>query len=577
MDRRVVLALVAVIAVLSAVVGWVGGQRIKSPAEIAAEQEPPTPSLITVPVELRTLSQSVVVRGTIRPSDETELEAPVVDGSTVITQLPKETGDLVTEGDVVLEVAGRPVIALQGQLPAFRNFIPSLEGPDVRQLEQALVRLDYDPGTVDDIYSPQTAAAVADLYRDAGYSPPEQDESLLSALQAAKDGVKAQESLVSQAEDALDEANVAVPDHERQRLDLIVAQAEVRLDDAKALETEIAEADAAVVTATSAASSAASRLEQAKAGTHPDTGQPPTSAELTALEAADTAASEALVTAEGTAELARAGLSEATPELNRRAAEVSLAEAIAARDERLNPPEVKALQTNLSDARSALATARSELTAAQARVGAWIPRGEVVFLSALPRQVQTVLTEVGDTPTGAVMTISGSENVIESGLSAADRRLVEVGTEALLEEDDLGLSIEAVITFVADTPGGGGLSADRYVMRLEPTGEVPEDAVNVNLRVSIPISTSGGDVMAVPLAALSAGPDGTARVEVEHSPAQTTFVEVSTGLRAEGFVEIKPLDDPLAAGDRVVVGRDLILPGGTGSGDDESDDDDSEP
>jgi hypothetical protein len=43
MGRRSVLVMVALIAVLSAVVGWVAGQRIRSPAEIAAEQEPPEP------------------------------------------------------------------------------------------------------------------------------------------------------------------------------------------------------------------------------------------------------------------------------------------------------------------------------------------------------------------------------------------------------------------------------------------------------------------------------------------------------------------------------------------------------
>jgi hypothetical protein len=191
--------------------------------------------------------------------------------------------------------------------------------------------------------------------------------------------------------------------------------------------------------------------------------------------------------------------------------------------------------------------------------------------------VASLTVEVGDEPTESVMTISGAETTIESGISDADRKLVEVGAEARVEDDDLGLSLPAIITFLADSPGGPNLSGDRYAMRLEATEEIPEEAINGNFRISIPITSSGGDVLAVPLAALSAGPDGTARLEVERTPGQTELVEVSTGLRAEGFVEVSPLDGSLEDGDRVVVGRDLVLPGaeegedGDG-GDDEGDD-----
>ena len=186
-----------------------------------------------------------------------------------------------------------------------------------------------------------------------------------------------------------------------------------------------------------------------------------------------------------------------------------------------------------------------------------------MFLPSLPQEVQNVTVEVGDTPNGAVMTISGSKTQVESGLSSADRRLVAVGAEAVLEDEGLGLEVPAVVTFVADKPGGANLSADRYGLRLEPTEPLPDDALNLNLRVSIPISSSGGEVLAVPLAALSAGADGTARVEVERSDGQVEQVKVVTGLRADGYVEVKaaPGAPALAAGDRVVVGRDLELPG----------------
>jgi hypothetical protein len=81
-------------------------------------------------------------------------------------------------------------------------------------------------------------------------------------------------------------------------------------------------------------------------------------------------------------------------------------------------------------------------------------------------------------------------------------------------------------------------------------------------------------VLAVPLAAVSAGADGSSRVEVDNGDDTTTVLKVTTGLSAEGFVEIRPGEARLDAGDRVVVGRDLLLPGEVERGDNDGDADD---
>ena len=65
--------------------------------------------------------------------------------------------------------------------------------------------------------------------------------------------------------------------------------------------------------------------------------------------------------------------------------------------------------------------------------------------------------------------------------------------------------------------------------------------------------------MAVPLAALSAAPDGGNRVEIlvptQADPFATETVAVSVGLAAGGFVEIKSDDARVEPGAKVVVGR----------------------
>ena len=469
---------VAVVAVVSAVIGWVGGQRIKSPAEVAAETQAPEPSLISVPVESRVLSQQVVVRGTVRASDATELTVSAATGtSLVVTRLPMAAGDPVAEGDVAIEVSGRPIIVLQGELPVFRNLIPTLDGPDVRQLEEALNRLRLDPGNVDGVYDRSTAAAVDRLYRNAGYTPPAPDPTTQSTVKAAKDAVDAAQDELDAANAALAAAKAPLKESEKLQLDQAVTQAQNGVTTAKAAATAakadaaqaILDADAAKKAADTVSAAAADKLAQAKAGTNPDTGQPPTPTELAALQsAADEAAA---VTRDAASKLAKAQA--AVPTVNQEqdalvaTAEAAVPLAEAQLREGLAPTNTGALATAVTNAQQSLTAAKTALTDAESKAGTEIPVAELgVFLPSLPQEVQNVAVEVGDTPTGSVMTISGSETVVESGLSSADRRLVTVGAQATLVDEGLGLEVPALVTFVADKPGGADLSADRYGLGL---------------------------------------------------------------------------------------------------------------
>ena len=59
---------------------------------------------------------------------------------------------------------------LQGDVPAYRDLVPGIAGPDVRQLKEALRRLGFDPGT-GDTYDAQTSAAVEAWYKAKGWEP----------------------------------------------------------------------------------------------------------------------------------------------------------------------------------------------------------------------------------------------------------------------------------------------------------------------------------------------------------------------------------------------------------------------
>ncbi len=537
--RGRLLAVVAAVAVASTAVGWFAGQRIESPAEIAARTAPPTPSLITVPVESRVLSSTVIVRGTVTFDEQTQISVSgsTVEGTAIITRVPLQPGDVLTEGDVIVEVSGRPVVALQGELPVFRNLTPGLDGPDVTQLEAALVRLGYDPGTVDTVYDAATEAAVEQFFRDLGYQPNLPTFDATSTLEAAQDRVRGAQESLRIAEEASNDAGVA--GSTRLQLDRAVAAAEQELAIASGqstiARTEAAEAVAAAANDYAIDSTAenAARLRSAQA------------AEIVVNRQQDLAINDAT-------------------------AQLQIARAL--RNEGLDDGSADGAKRQLTDAREELADAIADRDRLDSQIGVSFPASELVFLPTLPREIQSVTAKPGAGIDGPVMTVSGSGVIIDSAVSATDRRLISVGLEALVEDDTLGISVPATITFIADNPGGAA-SSDRYAMRLEPLADLPEEAFNQNLRVSIPIESTGGEVLAVPLAALSAGPDGSARVEVERvnsagddgdsddGDSATEFVPVTTGLRAEGYVEIAgSRGGSLHAGDNVVVGRDLQLP-----------------
>ena len=171
------------------------------------------------------------------------------------------------------------------------------------------------------------------------------------------------------------------------------------------------------------------------------------------------------------------------------------------------------------------------------------------------------------------MVVSGAELAITGAVSSVDRPLIEEGLEVELDDPTLDISIRGTIDFIADNTGGPDVASDRFRIRVVPNNEVPEDAYNQNLRMVIPISSTGGEVLAVPLAALSAGADGATRVEVERATGETELVTVTVGLSASGFAQVEPTTSSLEVGDRVVVGRDN---GSSTDGDEASDEDDAE-
>lgn len=480
--KRTLLS-VAGAAVLALGAGLYAGTQLVSPADAADQAEAPDASTITVPVESRVLESAVSARADVTYAGAVDLTVEISGLQTppVVTGLVPEVGATLAEATAILEVAGRPVIALVGELPMYRSLRPGMSGPDVAQLEATLDRLGFDPGEIDDEYTSATGAAVAELYEKVGYEAPEPDPEVDAELSAAEDQEQQAADAVSAAEQALAAVSGGAPEAERVAARNAVEAAERALDDAH---------DAGDDNAVAAAEDA---LQLAKAQEKDLLKGPDTSAEKSALDAAE-----------------------------------------AAHDD-----------------------AKEQLVAAQETAGTPFPASEVAYVPSLPRRADEVNVKRGGLVDGAVMTVSGATLVLTAQVDEATRELLAEGQAATIALPT-GDELAATVTSIAPTEDDGDEATDpTYDVVLTPTEPTQEqvDALrDANVKVTVPITSTEGDVLAVPVAAVTAGPGGESRVEVQRGE-QTELVEVELGLTADGYVEVTPVEGTLAAGDEVVVGR----------------------
>lgn len=203
-----------------------------------------------------------------------------------------------------------------------------------------------------------------------------------------------------------------------------------------------------------------------------------------------------------------------------------------------------------------LAAARpleAELVAGtRAESGVQFPADEVIFVPTAPLRVTELPAEVGAPPSGALVTVTGSEVVIDGVLPVEQAGRVREGAEVLIDEPTLGISASGKVSRVAGRPGTDG--ADGFHVAFEVAVENPPAAlIGASVRLTVPIRSTKTAELTVPVSAVSLGPDGGSRVQRSVGE-KFEFVPVRTGLSADGSVSVTPLEGALAAGDFVVVG-----------------------
>jgi hypothetical protein len=151
------------------------------------------------------------------------------------------------------------------------------------------------------------------------------------------------------------------------------------------------------------------------------------------------------------------------------------------------------------------------------------------------------------------MTVSNSRLAVDSSLSLDDAKLVRLGASVKVEEPDLGVRTNGVVTQIADRPGTNKVDPSRVYLEVTP-GTAPAQLVGASVKLSIAVKSTGRKVLTVPVTALSVGADGTSRVQRQRTSGRSEFVNVEAGLAAQGLVEVRPVGGELEPGNLVVVG-----------------------
>lgn len=514
--RRRALVGTVLVSVLLAGGGFAAAQFIKSPGQKAAEADAPAPSVISAVVESRRLADTVVLRGRVSAAQSVEASPLGAGASTggdsgggkpVVTGIRVKAGDALASGQVLLEVSGRPVFVLAGEVPVYRDLKPGAEGRDVEQLQKALAGMGFSSGSDKaGVFGAETRKAVGDFYARIGYEPPKSPDAGEEQVRGAQDAVTQAERAVKAAKDALAAAKAA--------------------------------AKPPATPAGSPSGSASGAPSGAPSG-GPSAGTPPASSTTPPRPGEGSPGAPG---APGSGD------------------------------------GVKQAQQQLTYANEDLARAKAVLTDLQAKQGAMVPASEVVFLRGFPGRVDSVGVAVGGEVREKAVVISAGALVVKGALAPHEKGLVRPGMRVKVLSELSGIEAEAAVTSVADAPtsestenAGQGAQVPSggrtFEMVVTPTAPLDPKLAGQDVRLTVEAASSDGEVLVVPLSAVSAGADGRTVVTVLGQGGRQDRVEVRPGTTGDGYVQVTPVGGALNPGDRVVVG----VKRGSGASDGSSD------
>ena len=246
------------------------------------------------------------------------------------------------------------------------------------------------------------------------------------------------------------------------------------------------------------------------------------------------------------------------------------------------PPDLSGATTARDNAKQAHDAAVAAYAAVLAGSGPTVAQGEVVFAPSLPARVQSAVTSLGALDAGGageaasgggravasgggaaapsasgLVTLAAGRLVVATTLHPGDVGLVRTGMGVELLDETTSTAYQASVSAISArlTAGSDGQLGYAAVVAADPA--LPASLAGANVRVTITAAATSGEVLVVPLAAVSSSSGGQTRVSLLRSgSSEPVDVAVTAGLSADGFVAVDPVAGAsLAPGDEVVVGR----------------------
>ena len=153
-----------------------------------------------------------------------------------------------------------------------------------------------------------------------------------------------------------------------------------------------------------------------------------------------------------------------------------------------------------------------DLDPARRKLGIQMPIDEFVFVRSLPVRVEEITATIGGGATGALLTVTDNQLAIDSALTLDTATLVKPGMKVAIDEAALGIKATGSIETIASTPGTRNVDRFHVYMsvKVESTS-VPLEGASV--RLTIPTESTKGEVLSVPISALSLFTDECARIQ----------------------------------------------------------------
>ncbi|MCU7823721.1 peptidoglycan-binding protein [Kitasatospora sp. DSM 101779] len=251
------------------------------------------------------------------------------------------------------------------------------------------------------------------------------------------------------------------------------------------------------------------------------------------------------------------------------------------------------LAAQLDEAERKLSDDRAALARAEEADGPVVPAGEAVFLPVLPAAVTAVNAAVGGPVAGPLLSLTSGDLVVTGQLTPGQAPGIAPGMAVEILAENTGTVVRGKVAELGPrttaAPAGrviaiGGAAAASgsgsatgsasggaaaapaapaappaaaYVpLRITPDEPLPAALSGQNVRITVQRSATAQPVLCVPVAAVYTDATGRTAVTRIGSTGRKVTVPVTTGVNADGYVSVIPVQAAqLQPGDQVVVGR----------------------